>query len=66
MNCANQSENVDPEEDDDIMTLMPLWVRIGAFLLMPVAAGVIISLAHLNLLPGKAGLIKILSRLKPI
>jgi len=64
MNCANQSENVDPEEDDDIMTLMPLWVRIGAFLLMPVAAGVIISLANLNLLPSKDGLMQNIESVK--
>jgi hypothetical protein len=52
MNCANQSEFVDPE-DDDIITLLPLWVRVCAFLLMPAAAGIIISLANLNLLPSK-------------
>ena len=52
MNCANQSEIIDPE-DDDIIASLPLWIRVSAFLLMPVAAGTIISLANLNLLPSK-------------
>ena len=53
MNCSNQSEFVDHEDDDDIIASLPLWIRVSAFLLMPVAAGIIISLANLNLLPSK-------------
>jgi hypothetical protein len=53
MNSSPQEEIIDPEGDDDIITLLPLWVRAGAFLLMPTATGCIISLANLNLLPSK-------------
>jgi hypothetical protein len=40
MNCSNQEkEFIDPEDDDYIIASLPLWVRAGAFLLMPTAAG---------------------------
>ena len=66
MNCANQSENIDPEEDDDIISSLPLWVRACAFLLMPAAAGIIISLANLNLLPSKYCLAQNIETVKTI
>ena len=64
MNCSNQEEIIDPEDDDDIIALLPLWVRAGAFLLMPTAAGGIISLANLNLLPSKNGLLQNIESVK--
>lgn len=65
MNCSNQEEEfIDPEDDDYIIASMPLWVRAGAFLLMPTAAGGIISLANLNLLPIKNGLIQNMETVK--
>jgi hypothetical protein len=56
MNCSNQEDFNGPEDHDDIITSLPLWVRVGAFVLMPTATGGIISLANLNLLPSKNGL----------
>jgi len=65
MNCSNQEDEIiDPEDDDDIITLLPLWVRAGAFLLMPAATGGIISLANLNLLPSKNGLLQNIESVK--
>jgi len=65
MNCSNQEDEIiDQEDDDDIITLLPLWVRAGAFLLMPAATGGIISLANLNLLPSKNGLLQNIESVK--
>jgi len=65
MNCSNQEEEIiDPKDDDDIIALLPLWVRAGAFLLMPTATGGIISLANLNLLPSKNGLLQNIESVK--
>ena len=64
MNSSAQEEIIDPEDDDDIITLLPLWVRAGAFLLMPTATGGIISLANLNLLPSKNGVIQNIESVK--
>lgn len=67
MNCSNQEDEIiDPEDDDDIITLLPFWVRAGAFLLMPAATGGIISLANLNLLPSKNGLLQNIETVKNI
>ena len=66
MNSSPQEEIIDPEGDDDIITLLPLWVRAGAFLLMPTATGGIISLANLNLLPSKNGLMQNIESVKNI
>ena len=64
MNSSAQEEIVDPEDDDDIITLLPLWVRAGAFILMPTATGGIISLANLKLLPSKNGLLQKIESVK--
>lgn len=66
MNYPNQSEKIDPEDDDEITSSFPLWVRATAFLLMPVAAGTIISLANLNLLPSKYCLLQNIETVKSI
>ena len=60
MNCSNH------EDDDDIISLLPLWIRVGAFLLMPIAAGTIISLANLNLLPSKYCLMQNIESVKTL
>jgi hypothetical protein len=64
MNCSNQEDFNDPEDYDDIITSLPLWVRVGAFVLMPTATGGLISLANLNLLPSKDGLVKNIESVK--
>jgi len=65
MNSSDQEEIIDQEgDDDDIIKLLPLWVRAGAFLLMPAVAGVVISLAHLNLLPSKNSLLQKIESVK--
>lgn len=66
MICSTQEEIIDPEDDDDIIALLPLWVRAGAFILMPTATGGIISLANLNLLPSKNGLMQNIESVKNI
>ena len=60
MNCSNH------EDDDDIISLLPLWVRAGAFLLLPTATGGIISLANLNLLPSKNSLMQNIESVKTL
>ena len=64
MICSTQEEIIDPEDDDDIIALLPLWVRASAFILMPTATGGIISLANLNLLPSKNGLMQNIESVK--
>jgi hypothetical protein len=66
MNSSIQEAIIDPEDDDDVITLLPLWVRAGAFLLMPTATGGIISLANLNLLPSKNGLLQNIETVKNV
>jgi hypothetical protein len=64
MNCSNQEDFNGQEDQDDIITSLPLWVRVGAFVLMPTATGGFISLANLNLLPSKDGLIQNIETVK--
>jgi hypothetical protein len=66
MNSSDQEEIIDQEGDDDIIKLLPLWVRAGAFILMPTATGGIISLANLNLLPSKNSLLQNIETVKNI